>query len=297
MITLENVSKKFQSTTAVKDLSFSLKSGSCTALLGPNGCGKTTTLHIIANLLPQTSGTITFDFPTKEVKENIGFLPQFPSFFTYMTPKEYLSLMGNLTKIDSKILPNRIDEVLTLVGLSADASKKIGGFSGGMKQRLGIAQAILHKPKLLLLDEPVSALDPIGRREVINILETLKKHTTILFSTHILPDAEELSDYYVVMKKGQKKAEGTLEDLRSQFEEPVISIRTKENIENWLEGSSNFQVKTKNSPTHFLFNCQNIELARHDLLNQILSKNVSLTDFSVGGSSLEELFLKVMNDE
>ena len=139
-----------------------------------------------------------------KMKKEIGYLPQYPNFFNWMTAKETLMFMGQLSGLKKEVLANSIPEILTKVGLGGKENSKVGTFSGGMKQRLGIAQALLHKPSLIVMDEPVSALDPVGRREVLNLIEEIKKDTTILLSTHILSDAEEICERFVIIKDGTK---------------------------------------------------------------------------------------------
>src|SRR4051812_22232212 len=171
LVTITDLSKKYKEYTAVKHISFSIEKGSCIALLGPNGAGKTTTLQMLAGLLTSTTGTIEFEgYKQKDYRSLIGFLPQHPSFFNWMTASEFLQFAGGLSHMQKEKLATRIDETLTFVSLKEVKNKKIGSFSGGMKQRLGLAQALLHEPELLILDEPVSALDPTGRRDVLHLI-------------------------------------------------------------------------------------------------------------------------------
>src|SRR5699024_6824411 len=158
------------------------------ALLGPNGAGKTTTLRMLSGLLKPTTGTIHIANAKKgeDVRHDIGYLPQYPVFHPWMTGKEFLTYVGQLAYLTKKEAAEKADQLLQKVAIYEARNKRIGKYSGGMKQRLGIAQAMIHDPKVLLLDEPVSSLDPIGRREVLTLMEELKQQTTLLFSTHIL---------------------------------------------------------------------------------------------------------------
>ncbi|WP_231686771.1 ABC transporter ATP-binding protein [Bacillus sp. JCM 19034] len=154
-IEVRNLSKKYKDQTAVHPLTFSIRKGTCVAILGPNGAGKTTTLQMLAGLLTKSTGDISFNEATKQdIRSRIGFLPQYPSFFNWMTASEFLQLSGQLAKMNKDRLKLRMNEVLEFVGLSNEKKKRIASFSGGMKQRLGLAQAILHEPDLLILDEP-----------------------------------------------------------------------------------------------------------------------------------------------
>src|SRR5690606_24533499 len=176
-------------------------------------------------------GTIEFAGNNqKDHRARIGFLPQHPSFFNWMTAREFLQFAGELSHVPKKLLDHRMEEILAFVRLGDVKNKKIGGFSGGMKQRLGLAQALLHEPELLILDEPVSALDPSGRRDVLQLIEQLKNNMTILFSTHILHDAEQVCEDILMLKKGRLIWSGTLEDLKQDYDSLEIKLQTKEPI-------------------------------------------------------------------
>ncbi|WP_413374755.1 ABC transporter ATP-binding protein [Alkalihalobacillus sp. 1P02AB] len=235
LVQVQELMKEFKGEKAVKELSFQIKKGKCIALLGPNGAGKTTTLNMLAGLLQPTSGTIRFGSDVADVRELIGFLPQQPHLFGWMTAVEFLKLSGELSAMSKQELQQRIDLVLAFVGLEKVKKKRIAGFSGGMKQRLGLAQAILHEPPLLILDEPVSALDPTGRREVLDLIRKMKKEMTILFSTHILHDAEQVCDEVLMLKDGELRWDGTLTDLRDSLKTSKIKIKTKEPIKGVFE--------------------------------------------------------------
>lgn len=224
MITAQHLTKTFGSHVAVADVSFTLESGSFTALIGPNGAGKTTTLSMLAGLLKPTKGTVTMD-GAKDIRKEIGFLPQYPKFYPWLTGLEFIEMVAKLSGVPAKLTRKEAEKVLEFVGLSDAINKKTASYSGGMKQRLGIAQAIVHKPKLLLLDEPVSSLDPVGRREIMNLLKQLQKDCTILYSTHILNDAEEMTDQLLFLKKGQIVEKGSLDDIRKQFDSPRFRIQ------------------------------------------------------------------------
>ena len=164
-ISIENISKKFKQKKAVVNFSLKIQANECVALIGPNGAGKTTLLKIIVGILEASEGTIYLnDQKSTTQKKKIGYLPQTPQFFQWMTAEETLFFMGSLSNMSAIELDREIPLVLKKVGLHDSGKIKISQFSGGMKQRLGIAQAILHKPSFLVMDEPVSALDPIGRR-------------------------------------------------------------------------------------------------------------------------------------
>ena len=224
MITVNGLTKSFNGKVVVDNVSFLLEENTSTALIGPNGAGKTTILSMLTGLLAPTEGSVQLK-GGGDIRSAIGFLPQYPQFFAWQTPKEALALYGGLSGMSKGEVAARIDEVLQFVGLEEAKRKKIGTFSGGMKQRLGIAQAIMHKPKVLLLDEPVSALDPAGRREMMDLLKQLQQETTILYSTHILNDAEQMTDQVLFLKKGQLVERGSLTEVQQKFADPRIEVK------------------------------------------------------------------------
>lgn len=224
MISAHHLTKTFGTHVAVADVSFTLEAGSFTALIGPNGAGKTTTLSMLAGLLKPTKGTVKME-GAKDIRKEIGFLPQYPKFYPWLSGLEFIEMAGKLSGVPAKSARKEAEKVLEFVGLKDAMHRKTAAYSGGMKQRLGIAQAIVHKPKLLLLDEPVSSLDPVGRREIMNLLKQLQKDSTILYSTHILNDAEEMTDQLLFLKKGQIVEKGSLDEIREKFDSPRFRIQ------------------------------------------------------------------------
>lgn len=217
ILTLSHVSKRFGSHKVIDDLSFSVPENTIYGFIGENGAGKTTTMKMILGLFPMENGVIEVNgekvtYGQTNTNRYIGYLPDVPEFYGYMTPSEYLTLCGEITGIPEKQLKNKILELLELVGLDK-ANKRIQGFSRGMKQRLGIAQALLNKPKLLICDEPTSALDPIGRKEIIDILQSVKNQTTVVFSTHILSDVERICDEIGLLHNGKLALQGNMNDI------------------------------------------------------------------------------------
>jgi ABC-2 type transport system ATP-binding protein len=297
LITVDHLTKEFGKKTAVKDLSFSIKKGSCTALLGPNGAGKTTTLKMLAGLLESSKGRIYFNEQTSEdLRKFVGFLPQYPVFYNWMTANEFLVYVGRLAHFTKKEAIVRANELIELVGLSEARDQKIGGFSGGMKQRLGIAQALVHNPKLLILDEPVSALDPVGRRDVINMLTELKKQTTILFSTHVLSDAEEVCDDIVIIRNGELALNSTLKDMRTKYQQDLLKIRIKESNREWVQQlrSYEFIQKVLDEDGLITVYVSDVERAKSQVLRDFVELDIPVTSFSIGQSSLEEVFIEVV---
>jgi len=220
VLELTGVTKLFGERTVLKDLSLRVPEGAIYGFIGENGAGKTTTMKMILGLLAADGGEIRIcgekvGYGQTRTNRFVGYLPDVPEFYGYLTPREYLALCGGLAGVSSDTLRKRADELLELVGLSASASRRISGFSRGMKQRLGIAQALIHRPKLLICDEPTSALDPAGRKDIIDILRTIRNETTVLFSTHILPDIERVCDQIGLLHGGRLALSGRLEEVRA----------------------------------------------------------------------------------
>ncbi|MGX7417893.1 ABC transporter ATP-binding protein [Carnobacterium gallinarum] len=294
-IEVKHVSKGFKNKKVVKDISFELDSNECMALIGPNGAGKTTLIKMIVGVLETDTGAVYMDGKKMDKQKKwIGYLPQTPQFFQWMTANETLYFMGELSGIFKEILAKEIPLVLEKVGLSDSKHQKIGGFSGGMKQRLGIAQAILHKPAFLVMDEPVSALDPIGRREVLTILEELKKETAIIFSTHILSDASEICERFFMMKAGEMILDSSAEDLLNQQVSNQLLIRFVGYYPELLEKlkAQSWITKVNETPQQWIIEVEELLEHKEEVLRMLIEEHVNLVTFDVKKESLEELFLK-----
>ncbi|ATO47174.1 hypothetical protein C5L30_002066 [Companilactobacillus farciminis] len=228
ILELHNVKKSFGDKEIIKELDFSVPEGSIFGFVGENGAGKTTTMRMILGLETIDSGYIKVNnkkvhYGNSLANRVIGYLPDVPEYYDYMNPSEYLTLCGNLTGVPKKELSNRITQLLKTVDLPIN-KKRISGFSRGMKQRLGIAQALLNHPKLLICDEPTSALDPIGRSEFLDLLASLRGEMTIIFSTHILSDVERISDRVGILDDGILKVNDTLDNLKNDYSKPQIVL-------------------------------------------------------------------------
>lgn len=294
LVTVQQLSKQFKKHTAVHPISFSIGKGRCIALLGPNGAGKTTTLQMLAGLLEPTAGRIEFlGSKQKDNRARIGFLPQHPTFFNWMTAKEFLQFAGELSHVPRKQLSERIDETLAFVRLEDVKNRRIGGFSGGMKQRLGLAQALLHEPELLILDEPVSALDPTGRREVLQLIDQLKSNMTILFSTHILHDAEQVCEDILMLKKGRLIWSGTLEGLKQEYDSLEIKLQTKEPLKGILDQLD--VIEEMEYADEYSARVRMKDLAdSNQLVQELINEQRTLVHFELLQDSLEDAYMKVM---
>ncbi|MFJ3387833.1 MULTISPECIES: ATP-binding cassette domain-containing protein [unclassified Lysinibacillus] len=295
---IKNITKKFKQKTAVNDFSMVIDSNECVGLIGPNGAGKSTLIQIIADMLNADKGEILLDGQKiSSMRNQIGYLPQFPNFFSWMTAFETLSFMGTLSGISKNELQKEIPLLLEKVGLGKEAHIHVGTFSGGMKQRLGIAQALLHKPALMIMDEPVSALDPIGRREVLNLLKEIKKETTVLISTHILSDAEEICERFIMIKNGHKIEDATKSELLERHQESVIFLMIRKVDFQWLTmlEQLSYVQKIESCENGFKIHVENLETDANRLIQHGLDSKVMITKFEVGiQDNLEEIFLELV---
>ncbi|MBC1442461.1 ABC transporter ATP-binding protein [Listeria seeligeri] len=292
---IQGLKKKYNGKLVIKGMNLTINNKECVALIGPNGAGKTTIINMIVQILTPDEGQITLDEQdAKLVREKIGFLPQYPEFYGWMTAVECLRFMGKLSNMEKKDIETRIQEVLLLVGLADKAKKKISTYSGGMRQRLGIAQAILHRPELLILDEPVSALDPIGRREIIQLLENLKKEITILFSTHILKDAEEICDRIAIIKEGELVTDKTVTQLLQEESSSVFDVEFIGDSDAWQQIliQNEFIEKIEKIGTVYQVYSTDRKACSEAILKTLLQINGELIRVENRHQNLEEIFME-----
>jgi len=222
VLEMSDLTKRYGKLTALAGLNLTLHDGTVHGLVGPNGAGKTTMLLIISGLRRKTSGEITFGVPTNKVM----LMPDTPDFFPLLTAREIVDLARYPFR--KEVSEESVTEVIELVGLGDSIDRRVGGFSRGMKQRLGLAATLIGEPQLLLLDEPCSALDPIGRREILDVIFRLRSKSTVLFSTHLLSDVEAVCDSVTVVDHGKALYEGTVSGIRKSknqsFEDAVLEL-------------------------------------------------------------------------
>ena len=293
MLQISDLSIKFKDKEVLKGLNLNVPSNSVFGFVGKNGAGKTTTMKIILGLLKPDNGKVYVNgeevsYGYTYTNKYIGFLPDVPEFYSFMTAEEFLKFCADITEIKKEEINNRIKEVLTLVGLENE-KHKIKGFSRGMKQRLGIAQALLNKPKLLICDEPTSALDPIGRKEILDILKSVSSETTVLFSTHILSDVERICTDVAIINDGVIEICGKLNEIKNMNpkEEIVLEVENVNDRKKLLEEFS--FIVNKDNKLVFLSNDNTL----YDVLDFISKNKISLTKLEKLEPTLESLFMEV----
>ena len=293
MLQISDLSIKFKDKEVLKGLNLNVPTNSVFGFVGKNGAGKTTTMKIILGLLKPDNGKVYVNgeevsYGYTHTNKYIGFLPDVPEFYSFMTAEEFLKFCAEITEIKKEAINNRIKEVLTLVGLENE-KHKIKGFSRGMKQRLGIAQALLNKPKLLICDEPTSALDPIGRKEILDILKSVSSETTVLFSTHILSDVERICTDVAIINDGVIEICGKLNEIKNMNPKEEILLEV-ENVNDQKKLLEEFSfIANKDNKLVFLANDNTL----YDVLDFISKNKISLTKLEKLEPTLESLFMEV----
>ncbi len=228
---IENLSKHYGNQKAVDHISFSITSGEIIGFLGPNGAGKTTTMKMLTQYLKPDSGTIWYDNKSSydsDIRRQIGYLPEHNPLYEDMPVMDYLGFMAALQGLSTSEIPIRVKEMIRVCGLDVEKHKKIGELSKGFRQRVGLAQAIIHNPQVLILDEPTTGLDPNQIVEIRALIRKLGQEKTVILSTHILPEVEATCDRILIINKGRIVADGTVNELRSQSEgRQILHIRVE----------------------------------------------------------------------
>jgi ABC-2 type transport system ATP-binding protein len=299
-VELSGITKRFGDAVALDDVTLSVPPGSIFGFLGPNGAGKTTTLRILTGLAAPDRGSARVlgrdvRDPGHEVRHAIGFLPDVPGFYPWMTARDFMRLAGRLFGIDRSTLESRTESLLGMAGL-AGVKTRIGGYSRGMKQRLGMAQALINAPRLLLLDEPTSALDPIGRREVLEMIASLRGRTTVFFSTHILGDVERVCDTAAILHQGRVVAHASVAELKRRAGAERIVVEVDGDASSlaarlagaaWLTGieASGAEVRVSVSDA---------TSAQRDIPAAVAALGLGLKRFEMAEASLEEAFVSLV---
>lgn len=295
MLRIENLKKRFGDKEVLKGVSFSVPEGSVFGFIGKNGAGKTTTMKAVLGLLRPDEGEIRVAgqnviYGQTTTNKVIGYLPDVPEFYGFMTAKEYLDFCGEITGMEKKELAARRDELLHLVGLFGERHR-IKGFSRGMKQRLGIAQALLSRPKLLICDEPTSALDPVGRKDILDILQAVKEQTTVLFSTHILSDVERICTEVAFLNEGSICMKGSLAEIKNGKRTEAYRIVMEAETDRKLLLAA-FPDMSLGEDEQLVF--YEGEASIYEVLHFLADKKISFSGVERMEPSLESLFMEVV---
>jgi ABC-2 type transport system ATP-binding protein len=287
--------KRFGDKEVLRGLRLSVPEHSIFGLIGKNGAGKTTLMKTVLGLLRADAGEITVHgekvvYGQTATNRYIGYLPDVPEFYPFMTAKEYLLFCGEITGMARAERERRADELLALVGLDGE-KHRIKGFSRGMKQRLGIAQALLNSPKLLICDEPTSALDPVGRKEILDILSTISAQTTVLFSTHILSDVERVCTDVAFLHDGVIHTEGKIADIKARYRGEAYQLEVKNEADGLLFKES-FEGMQLLGKYQLLF--REGEQTVFDVMRFASERRIPLSKLELVEPTLEDLFMEVV---
>ncbi len=304
MIRVEGLTKDYGARRAISNLSFEAKQGEIVGFLGPNGAGKTTTMRILTGYMPPTDGTAIvagFDVVEEslEARKRVGYLPETVPLYTDMTAFEYLKFMADLRQIPDA--EDRADEVLEMVGLDTRANSFIGNLSKGMRQRVGLAQALIHRPEVLILDEPTIGLDPGQVVEIRNVIREIGKERTVLLSTHILSEAQQICDRVLIINKGRIVAEDTPENLQARL---VGSERVALRVRGDSDGLSKLLTKVKGVQNVRSEPDGSVEFqfapgqdVRPEVAKAVVNAGYDLLELRPVGMSLEEIFLELTRED
>jgi ABC-2 type transport system ATP-binding protein len=300
------LTRHFGHIRAVDGLDLRVPEGEIYGLLGPNGAGKTTALRLLTGLIHPSTGTaqvagasLVPGRSAVELRRLIGFLAEEPAFFGWMTPQEFLMFVGEVFHLRGAEAGERADELLSLVGLAERKHDRIRGFSRGMRQRLGIAQALMGRPRVLFLDEPASALDPLGRKEILDLIGSLGGEATIIMSSHILDDVQRVCGWVGIMDRGRLLVEGPLAVLLRSYAQPVLDLEVAEagpGLEDALRARRWLRELTPRPGGWRLF-VDDVPAAQRELPALLAQSQARLLEFTALTPSLEDVFVRLVNHE
>ena len=298
-VKVQGLTKIYGEQKAVDDISFQVGEGTILGFLGPNGAGKSTTMKMLTGYIPPTKGTASihgFDIITQslDARKLIGYLPENNPLYYDMYVKEYLHFVGTAYKLPTKNLAERIAEMIEMTGLQAEQHKKIGQLSKGYKQRVGLAQAIIHDPKILILDEPTSGLDPNQLADIRRLIKELGKNKTILFSTHIMQEVEAVCDRVIIINKGKIVADEGLHEIKSHGQETKI-VRVKFDTQVEIAKLASLPSIVSIAPSsvddkELKIVAKDIKQAKNELMQFAINSGVVIVSLRDDHSSIEQVF-------
>jgi ABC-2 type transport system ATP-binding protein len=295
------LTKAYGGKRALDGVDLTVDEGSIFGFLGPNGAGKTTMLRLLTGLARPSSGSVRIfgqDVTSagNTVRAQIGFLPDVPGFYEWMTAPEFLRFTGGLFGITRAVLEPRIELLIDQAGLGG-VTTTIGAYSRGMKQRLGVAQALINAPKLLLLDEPTSALDPMGRRDVLAMLTALRGRATVFFSTHILADVERVCDTVAILDAGRVVAHGAVRDLRARYGKQKVVVEVTDGGAEFADALRKMPWATsvnRSSASAVEITVTDLAAAQRDIPAMVAARHIGLSRLEAGEMGLEEVFVELV---
>ena len=300
-IVVEGITKRYGSQLAVNDVSFSVSSGEIVGFIGPNGAGKSTTMKIITGTVPPDQGTVLIrEMPIlenrMEIRKIIGFLPEHNPLYQEMYIREYLGYVAGIYRMKGVRKKERIEEVIQMTGLNPEVHKRIGSLSKGFRQRVGLAQALIHEPEILILDEPTTGLDPNQLTEIRNLISSIGKEKTVLLSTHILQEVEAICDRVIIINQGsivadehpsslREKGSGTIQTIHVELNSPADPLLWKnlpfiQNVKS-LEGNQ------------FLLETHESRDIRGEIFEFVVNQKLTILSLSLKEKSLEEVFREI----
>lgn len=307
-IACEGLTKRYGDVLALDHLTLDVPSGAIFGFLGPNGAGKTTALRLFTGLAFADSGKATvagIDVATGGVnlRKRISFLDQSPQYYGWMRGRELLEFVGELFGLRGAMLRSRVDEALTLTGLTEGANRRIGGYSGGMRQRLGLAQALINQPEALFLDEPVSSLDPEGRHDILEAIAGLRGKSTIFMSSHVLADVERICDAVAIINRGRLIVSSTVAELQDRYAQPIFTFEPEagqdDKVRGLIAALRNARWAGDVVQDHGVIRvlARDTALASSEILGLLAEHRVEVQRFERGRPSLEDIFLRLVGAE
>jgi ABC-2 type transport system ATP-binding protein len=307
-IVCQGLVKRYGSFTALDHLDFAVPKGSVFGFLGPNGAGKTTAIRLLTGLARASGGSARvagYDVGRDSIalRRRISYLDQQPHFYDWMRGRELLEFAGQLFGMHGSALRTRVAEVLALTGIANAAERKVGGYSGGMRQRLGLAQALINQPDVLFLDEPVSSLDPAGRYDLLTIIEGLRSTTTVFMSSHILADIERVCDRVAIINRGRLIVEASVEELQARYALPIVVVQVEHAEPAGLDALLE-RIRAQPWASSVALDRDELRVGIHDsadagseLLRLLAESGVSVVRYEHVRPNLEDIFLRLVGGE
>jgi ABC-2 type transport system ATP-binding protein len=304
IILCQGLTKHYGAVQALRGLDLAVPEGTIFGFLGPNGSGKTTTIKLLTGLSRPTAGRAwvagqEVAFNRQTMRAHIGYLAEEPAFYGWMSGREFLTYVGRLFGLGGRELTKRVDELLELADLGAAARRRIGGYSRGMRQRLGIAQAMINHPAVLLLDEPCSALDPIGRKEILEVIARLRGQATVFMSTHILADVERACDTVGIIDQGRLVVQAPIEELRERYATPVFLVEVEASdgrLAALADGLRQLPwvARVEVGENHLRLSARDLTAAKRELPGLVAASGLTLLRYELALPSLEDVFVQLV---